>query len=224
MRRIKWAPASALAVVAAMPPVLALAQSSGVARDMAWPPAGVSATAGMLAPAEIEAEVRRAGFEPISRPFQQGRVYVLFALDPYDRDVRLTVDAGSGRVLRVAGIPRYGGAGYSGYYGDRLWSRYERPPVPPSDIPNIWPGRSNSGSVRSSTSLRPALPLPRTRPADPISAAAKETAPPPHPAQQARESTGGGEPKTTAPVRSDVAPAAKALPMTPTMVPVAPLE
>jgi hypothetical protein len=71
--------------------------------------------------------------------------------------------------------------------------------------------------------MRPALPLPRTRPADLTSAAAKETALPPQPAQQAREGR-EGEPKTTAPVRSDVAPAAKALPMAPTMVPVAPLE
>src|SRR6266853_676879 len=223
MRSIKWALASALVVVAAMPPVLALAQSNGAARDIAWPPAGVSATAGALAPPEIEAEVRRAGFEPMSRPLQRGRVYVLFALDPYDMDVKLTVDAGSGRVLWVAGVSgtRYGGAGY---FSHRPWSRYERPPAPPGDIPNIWPGKNNSGSVRSSASLRPALPLPRTRPADLTSAAAKETAPPPHPAHQAREGREGDEPKTTAPVRSDVAPAAKALPMAPTMVPVAPLE
>jgi hypothetical protein len=221
MRSIKWALASALVVVAAMPPVLALAQSNGAARDIAWPPAGVSATAGALAPPEIEAAARRAGFEPISRPLQRGRVYVLFALDPYDIDVRLTVDAGSGRVLRVAGMggTRYGGAEY--FY--RPWSRYERPPAPPGDIPNMWPGRNNSGSVRSSASLRPALPLPRTRPADLTSAAAKETALPPQPAQQAREGREVGEPKTTAPVR-EVAPAAKALPMAPTMVPVAPLE
>jgi hypothetical protein len=204
-----------------MPPVLALAQPSGVARDTAWPPAGVPATLGMLAPAEIEAEVRRAGFEPVSRPVQRGRTYVLFALDPYDMDVRLTVDAGSGRVLWVAGIPRYGGAGY---YGDRALSRYDRPPIPPGEIPNTWPGKNNSGSVRSSAAMRPALPLPRTRPANLTSAAAKETAPPPHPAQQVEERREGGEPKTTAPVRSDVAPAAKALPMAPAMVPVAPLE
>jgi hypothetical protein len=205
-----------------MPPVLALAQPNGAARDIAWPPAGVSATAGALAPPEIEAEVRRAGFEPLSRPLQRGRVYVLFALDPYDMDVKLTVDAGSGRVLWVAGVSgaRYGGAGY---FSHHPWSRYERPPPPPGDIPNIWPGKNNSGSVRSSASLRPALPLPRTRPADLTSAAAKETALPPQPAQQAREGREGGEPKTTAPVR-EVAPAAKALPMAPTMVPVAPLE
>jgi hypothetical protein len=223
MKSIKWALGSALVVVAAMPPALALAQSSGLPRDIAWPPAAVWATPGVLAPAEIEAEVRRAGFEPISRPVQRGRVYVLLALDPYDIDVRLTVDTGSGRVLRVTGVPRYGGAGY---YGDRPLSRYERPPIPPGDIPNTWPGKSNSGPVRSSASIRPALPLPRTRPADLTSAAARETAPPPtpRPAQQARESGEGGEPKMTAPVRSDVAPAAKALPMGPTMVPVAPLE
>jgi hypothetical protein len=206
-----------------MPPVLALAQSSGVARDTTWPLAGVSATLGMLAPPEIEAEVRRAGFEPISRPLQRGRVYVLLALDPYDMDVRLTVDAGSGRVLRVTGVigTRYGGAGY---YSNRPLSRYERPPIPPGDIPNIWPGKNNSGSGRSNASMRPALPLPRTRPADITSAAAKETAPLPHPAQQTREGREADEPRTTAPVRSDVAPAAKALPMPPTMVPVAPLE
>ncbi len=222
MTGIKWALGSAL-VVAAMPPVLALAQSSGMARDTTGPVAGVSAILGMLAPAEIEAEVRRAGFEPMNRPIQRGRVYVLFALDPYDMDVKLTVDAGTGRVLWVRGVSgaRYGGAGYYSY---RPWSRFERPPTPPGDIPNIWPGKNNSGSVRSSASLRPAPPLPRTRPADLTSAAAKETAPPPHPAHQAREGREGDEPKTTAPVRSDVAPAAKALPMAPTMVPVAPLE
>ena len=223
MRSIKWALASALVFFAVVPPVSALAQSNGAARDIAWPPAGVLATAGLLAPPEIEAEVRRAGFEPMSRPLQRGRVYVLFALDPYDMDVKLTVDAGSGRVLWVAGVSgaRYGGAGY---FSHRPWSRFERPPTPPGDIPNIWPGKNNSGSVRSSASLRPAPPLPRTRPADLTSAAAKETAPPPHPAHQAREGREGDEPKTTAPVRSDVAPAAKALPMAPTMVPVAPLE
>ncbi len=219
MRGIKCTLGCALVVFAAMPPVLAPAQPNGLPRDMTPPFAGVSAPLGMLAPPEIEAEVRRAGFEPISRPVQRGHVYLLLALDPYDIDVRLTVDAGSGRVLRVTGIPRYGG-----YYSDRPWSRYERPPTPPGDIPNMWPGKNNSGPVRSSASIRPALPLPRTRPADLTSAAVKETARPPHSAQQATERKEGGELKTTAPVRSDVAPAAKALPMAPTMVPVAPLE
>ena len=218
MRRIKWALGSALAVFAAMPPVLALAQSSGMPRDMTLPVVGVSPTAGALAPPEIEAEVRRAGFEPISRPVQRGRVYVLFALDPYDIDVKLTVDAGSGRVLWVAGVPRYGG---ERYYSDRSLSRYDRPPIPPSDIPNTWPGKNNSGPVRSSTSMRPTLPLPRTRPADLTSAAAKETATP-YTSPRTGEGREGGAPKAAAPLRSDVAPAAKSPPVT--MVPVAPLE
>jgi hypothetical protein len=225
MRRIKWALGSALVVFAAMPPMLALAQSGGVARDTNWPVVGASAPLGMLAPLEIVTAVRRAGFEPTSRAVQRGRVYILFALDPYDMDVKLTVDAGSGRVLWVTGAvgTRYAGARY---YGFRPWSRYELPPTPPGDILNIWPGRNNSGSVRNSASMRPALPLPRTRPADLTTAAAKDTAPGPraYPLPQAGERRESGESKTTAPVRADVAPAAKAPPIAPTMVPVAPLE
>src|SRR5262249_33766025 len=112
MRRMKRALGAALAVFAAMAPVLGLAQ--GVTHEAAWPAAlGV----GTLAPKEILAEAQQAGFEPISRPVQRGRVYVLFAVDPYDMDVKLTVDAGSGRVLWVTGIigPRYGGAKYYSY-------------------------------------------------------------------------------------------------------------
>jgi hypothetical protein len=225
MRRIKWALGSAIIVFAAMPPVLGLAQSSGAARDTNWPVVGAAAPLGMLAPPQIEAAVRQAGFEPTSRAVQRGRVYVLFALDPYDTDVKVTVDAGSGRVLWVTDAigPRYAGAGYYSY---RPWSRYGRPPTPPGDIPNIWPGKNNSGSVRNSALMRPALPLPRTRPADLTAAAAKETTPPPraYPLPQAGERREGGEPKTTAPVSSDLAPAAKAPPISPTMVPVAPLE
>jgi hypothetical protein len=205
-----------------MPPVSVLAQSSNLPRDTNRPVVGASAPLDMLAPTQIEAAVRRVGFEPTSRAVQRGRVYVLFALDRYDMDVKLTVDAGSGRVLWVTDAigPRYAGAGYYSY---RPWSRYDRPPTPPGDIPNIWPGKNNSGSVRNSAPMRPALPLPRTRPADLTAAAAKEAAPLPraYPLPQAGER---GEPKTTAPVRSDLAPAAKAPPIAPTMVPVAPLE
>src|SRR5258708_33217445 len=212
MRRIKGALGSALVIFAAMPPVLGLAQSSGVAGDIPGPPARVWPTAGALAPQEIEAEVRRAGFEPISRPVQRGRVYVLLALDPYDMAVKLTVDIGSGRVLRVTDVigTRYGGAG-----SYRPLSRYERPPIPPGDIPNIWPGKNNSGPIRSGATMRPSLPLPRTRPADLTSAAAKETAPPPHPAQQARDGREAGAPQNIAPGRPHGAPAPKAPPIPP---------
>jgi len=151
--RIKDALGSALVIFAATPPVFAVAQPNDVVRDITGPAAGVSTTAGTLAPAEIVTEVRRAGFEPISRPVQHGRVYVLLALDPYGMDVKLTVDADSGRVLWATGIigARYGGAAYYSYHP---LSRYERPPIPPADIPNMGPGKINSGSVRSSASTR----------------------------------------------------------------------
>jgi hypothetical protein len=221
MRRTQGALGAALVVVAAMAPVLALAQWNGVARGTTWPVVGGPEMAGMLTSPEILAEVRRAGFEPMSRPVQRGRVYVLFALDPYDTDVKLSVDGASGRVLWVTGVigTRYGGAGYYRYHP---LSRYERPPIPPGVIPNMGPGRNNSAS-RSSASLRPSLPLPRTRPADVTSAAAKETAPPsPYPSSRAGEGREGGEPRAAASGRPDVAPATKPPPVT--MVPVAPLE
>jgi hypothetical protein len=223
--RIKDALGSALVIFAATPPVFAVAQPNDVVRDITGPAAGVSTTAGTLAPAEIVTEVRRAGFEPISRPVQHGRVYVLLALDPYGMDVKLTVDADSGRVLWATGIigARYGGAAYYSY---RPLSRYERPPIPPADIPNMGPGKINSGSVRSSASTRSSPPLPRTRPADLTSAVAKETAASvPYPPPRVGEGREGGEPKAAAAGRSDVAPAANPPPVPPTtMVPVAPLE
>jgi hypothetical protein len=224
MKSMKRAVRVALAVFAAAPGA-ALAQWNGVPPP--YPPSharegreGVAgpAMAGMLAPRDIVAGVRRAGFEPISRPVQRGRVYVLFAVDPYDVDVKLTVDAGSGRVLWVTDTigPRYGRAGY---YPP---SRYERPPVPPGDIPYLGPGRNSSGPARSNASMRPSLPLPRTRPADLTSAAAKETPSPSPYASRTGAGQESGEPKAATPVRSDVAPAAKSPPVT--MVPVAPLE
>jgi hypothetical protein len=168
--------------------------------------------AGTLAPSEIVAEVRRAGFEPISRPVQRGRVYVLFALDRDNVDVELTVHAGSGHLLWINDRvdARYGG---SGYYGYQALSRYERPPVPPADIPAAGPARSNWSSFRSKASLRRSPPLPRTRPADVTSGAAKESAP-----------RAQGEPRPVPPGRSEVLPAAVSRPAPPTMVPVAPLE
>src|SRR5260370_30805635 len=96
---------------------------------------------GMVAAGGSDGEVRRAGFEPISRPVQRGRVYVLFALDPYDIEVRLAVDAGSGRVLRVTGIPRYGGGGE---YVDRPHLRSPAPPPTPRPNTNTRTARDNT--------------------------------------------------------------------------------
>lgn len=222
MRRIKGALASALVIFVAVPAILVLAQSNSVAQAITRPVAGGWAAAGMLAPWEIIVEVQRSGFEPISRPVQRGPVYVLFALDDSDMDVKLTVDARSGRVLWVGDVGR---ARSGGYYGYPAFPRYGRPPVPPIGIPNIGAGRSNLRPDRATTFERRPPPLPRTRPTDLTIAAPKESAPPaalPLPSPASAGGKGGGN--IAAPVRPDVAGAAKSPPAPPTMVPVAPLE
>jgi len=56
---------------------------------------------GGLPPYEVLAIVRSKGLEPLSRPRRQGPAYALRALDPADREVQVTVDARTGRILRV---------------------------------------------------------------------------------------------------------------------------
>jgi hypothetical protein len=161
----------------------------------------------VLAPTEIIASVRSAGFGPVSRPALRGPVYVVFAVDRYFMDVRLTVDARSGRVLtatRLAGM-LHGGPGYDGYEvlpGGPPQLGY-LPPYepsrglrPPADIP------------RAAAAPPPRTPLPRVRP-DEVGAA-KEA-----------DSQRGPEPKAAAP---PTVPAPAAAPQQPAMVPVAPLE
>ncbi len=194
-------PAVGLLVAVSLEP--ALAQSDSAVLDMTWP-AGAAAMAGTLPPAEILAEVRREGFYPISRPVQRGRVYVLFAVDQDDIDVKLTVDATSGEVLWVAGaMAHFGGPGY---YGRRSIWRREHQPLPPVDVPSAGPNaRNNTGSAGAgrSVSMKRFPPLPRIRPAS-LAGAAKMD--PPH-----------GESPPPPAVQPDAAPPI-------TMVPVAPLE
>jgi hypothetical protein len=142
--------------------------------EVTWPGA---AAGGALPPAEILAEVRREGFYPVSRAVQRGRVYVLFAVDQDDFDVKLTVDAASGRVLWVTGaVARFGGPGH---YGHRsIWR--ERPLAPPEDIPAARNGSGAAGPRHASLKRFP--PLPRIRPADLAGAPAGDNAPPPAPA------------------------------------------
>lgn len=140
--------------------------------EMTWP-AGAAVT--MLQPAEILADVRREGFYPVSRPVQRGRVYILFAVDQDDFDVQLTVDAVSGRVLRVAGAAA--GVGSPGHYGyQSIW--WEPTPVPPADTPLA---RNSSGPVGTHhASPKRFPPLLRNRPVS--LTGAPETAPSPAPA------------------------------------------
>lgn len=145
-------------LTAAMPPT-GLAQSLVPVVDIApYGAAAVPPFVGALPPDEIIASVRSAGFDPVSRPIHRGGVYVLFAIDRYEVDVRVTVDAHSGRVLsamRLAGEFR----GEPGYGDDEAMPRalppgygypppYERSPqfyepavpAPPAEVPIYGPG------------------------------------------------------------------------------------
>ena len=56
-----------------------------------------------LPPDGVLAIVRSNGLEPRSQPQRQGAAYALRALDPAHQEVQVTVDAKSGRILRVEG-------------------------------------------------------------------------------------------------------------------------
>jgi hypothetical protein len=113
----------------------------------------------------------------------------------------MTAPAVAGRSA-ISGM-RYGGPGFRGY---EVLSRYEHPPVPPADIPNV-------GSVRNNASAKRSPPLPRTRPGKFATGAAKESVPEPQ-----------AEPRAAAAGRLGVAPPTTSPPGAPTMVPIAPLE
>jgi hypothetical protein len=74
----------------------------------AAPPA---ATLSVAPPGAIIARVRAAGFEALHWPVLRGRVYVVFARNPYLMDVQLKVDPRTGNVLSVT---RLAGAAYGG--------------------------------------------------------------------------------------------------------------
>jgi hypothetical protein len=214
-----WVAALSVAVL----PLKAGAQSHSAAG------AGELTDAGVLAPSEIIASVRSAGFDPRSRPLHRGGVYFVFAVDRHSIDVRVTVDASSGRVLsatRLAGT-RYGGPGYDGH---EVHSRiYERPPVPPADIPN--PGVARNTGVAPSP---PRAPLPRSRPGDvvsetapeaPAQAAPRPAAPPSGPGDTTARASPSPPPSTaTAEALPPVPPPPPSRSQQPTMVPIAPLE
>jgi len=60
---------------------------------------------GEVPPYEVLAIVRSKGLAPLGRPRRQGTAYALRALDPSDREVQVTVDARTGRILRVVATP-----------------------------------------------------------------------------------------------------------------------
>jgi len=137
-------------------------------------------------PYQVMNMVRASGFRPLGPPARRGPVYLLRAIDPDGDEVRLAVDANSGRVLSVAAVddlpPRYGApAGYETLPRDEPAPPYGRPgpyhygapePMrsendPYGPPPNAAPPRPAAPVNRAAAVTLPHTPLPRPRPAEP---------------------------------------------------------
>jgi hypothetical protein len=135
-------------------------------------------------PYDIVGIVRANGFRPLGPPLRRGQVYVVHAMEPRGDDVRIVVDALSGRILSVAALdaPAYAGPAYaSPAYGamDEPAPPYVRggayhygPPerMTTGSLPDrIPPGNAGppvAPVTRSAAVAPPRTPLPRPRPAD----------------------------------------------------------
>jgi Peptidase propeptide and YPEB domain len=58
---------------------------------------------GVVPPRAIVYDLQRQGFTYISRPALAGQFYQVKARDPYGRNVKLYIDAYSGRIVKVKG-------------------------------------------------------------------------------------------------------------------------
>jgi hypothetical protein len=173
---VKWTSA-ALAVVAALG---ALGLATAGAQPIDGPPI---AYGDGPSPYEIVGIVRANGFRPLGPPLRRGRVYVVHAMEPRGDDVRIVVDALSGRILSVAALdaPAYAGPAYPGPAYEAMDEpappymrggqyRYGPPErmttgSPPDRIP---PGNAAPAApvTRSAAVTPPRTPLPRPRPVD----------------------------------------------------------
>jgi hypothetical protein len=159
-----------------------------------------------LQPQEILAIARSNGFHPMGPPLQQGRAYVLRAIEPGGDPVHVVVDARSGRIVSVApmGGPmmRYGAAspygpmpmdepppsygrtdgGLDGRPGPYRYGPMQRmtgpysDPRPPGLVPSVTP---EAAPVRAAAVVPPRTPLPRPRPPQPAVATADVKTPEP---------------------------------------------
>lgn len=195
------------------------------------PPGGLP-MGSMLPPREIIAAVRSAGFDPLSRPVARGGVYVLFAINRYYMDVQVRVDGRSGRVLsvtRLAGAA-YGGPIYEGHLPAMLQRsyppayappspNYERPPVPPANVPLAPPAR-NFGAAPPSRSGAPDTVAKKSASAPaPVSRVRHEDNPPSAaPDFSAADQSGSSAAPPPPPAAASPAPPPSG------MVPIAPLE
>jgi hypothetical protein len=173
---------------------------------------------------QITANVRAAGLEPLSRPVLRGAVYYLRAVNRARTEMRVAIDARSGRVLSAARVayepsapPAAGEPGpvpapaprYEPHTSSRGYS--EAAPLPPADVPGgdqpmPPPGRvPNYGVTSPAKRLAAQPPIPRSRPGE------------------SGEVTGSvPEAPAAKPERAPSAPSP--VPAKPAMVPIAPLE
>jgi hypothetical protein len=194
-------------------PVVAGAQVAG-----SQPSGG---TTSAVSPDQVAVNVRAAGFAPLSRAALRGNVYYMRAMSRGKVEVRVAIDARTGRVLSAAKValdspkptgssvpeeaPRYQpllrGPGYS-----------ERAPLPPADVPveNQPAPAVAVGSPPPAKKVAAQPPVPRVRPGD---AAAEVTGSVPQ--------APAAKPVEAAP---SVAAASSPAPQPVTMVPIAPLE
>jgi hypothetical protein len=145
-------------------------------------PAGAAQSAAVdgLPPHEILAMVRASGFDPVSRPVRSGRTFTLRALDRYDLELTLVIDARTGRVLSANEVApraaaRRGPMGYD-LRGAPVYGRIFGPPEsgfgsprPPGSVPSgpsvqSVPGAPNAADAKSQEKAAVHPPLPRPRP------------------------------------------------------------
>jgi hypothetical protein len=149
-------------------------------------PAGMAQRAAVDGPPphEILAMVRASGFDPVSRPVRSGRTFTLRAIDRYDLELNLVVDARTGRVLSANEVAPRDGArrGPMPAYDPRdapVYGRIFGPPEagfgsprPPGNVPAA-PGvqsvpsaasAPNVANVKPQEKAAARAPLPRPRP------------------------------------------------------------
>ena len=147
-------------------------------------PAGAAQSAAVdgLPPHEIFAMVRSSGFDPVSRPVRSGRTFTLRAIDRYDLELNLVVDARTGRVLSANEVAAPRDAARRGpmpAYDPRdapVYGRIFGPPEagfgsprPPGNVPSV-PSVQSVPSAPSVANVKPQekaaarTPLPRPRP------------------------------------------------------------
>jgi hypothetical protein len=87
---------------------------------------------GTLPPQEVVGIVRSGGFDPLGQPVRRGPNYVMRAVDDYDREVRVVINARSGDILSVTPVAtasRVPPGGSMGPY-QRMAPGYVPPPGP----------------------------------------------------------------------------------------------